>query len=230
MKEKLPSFEESIGRHSPSPSELRDSKDFAAKSDSVSCEVSDKERVCREIQGVGADVSTCDNHTFQVLSNCMLDEIKNATGVHTIGSGTGEIGSVAIVETLEQTDHAHQAEQFVEQPNVSQSLHISDVCPQGIKLWQELFNGVTCRLGWFHFPQRITKTLRKEHARFASSVAALSECLHCFDPNDLEEVKRCLKEGSLGKSRNGEACPQEKIDLKVKMHQKMCEFGLIPRR
>jgi hypothetical protein len=131
--EPLPSFENSIGRYSPSGSDLRDLKNSAAYSALVSTGVSDKDRACREIQSVGASKTISSDHTYRLLDNYIAADIENATCAHTIGVETGEVASVAIVLNKEQTQYAHQAEQFSERTNVSPKIHVSDICPQGLE-------------------------------------------------------------------------------------------------
>jgi hypothetical protein len=216
----LPSFQEWIGANSPSPSDLRDMKDLAAQSALVSTGVSDKDRVCREMQAVGASTTVCNDHTYAFLKNYIAEDIKNAKCGHTIGVDTGEIASVAIVINEEQICYAHQAEQFSRRPNVKPKVHVSDICPKGIKLWQKLFAGVTCQLGWFHFLQRITKTLRIEHHSYRLALAILQECVYWFDVGDLAHVKRCLEDGLLGRDNDGaEKCPSEKLESKAKKYR-----------
>ena len=216
----LPSFQDWIGANGPSASELRDMKDLAAQSASVSTGVSDKDRVCREMQAVGASTTVCNDHTYAFLKNYIPEDIENANCGHTIGVDTGEIASVAIVRNEEQTYYAHQAEQFSQRPNVKPKVHVSDICPKGIKLWQKLFVGVTCRLGWFHFLQRISKTLRLEHHSYRLAIAILQECVYWFDVGDLVvHVKRCLEDGLIGLD-NGEKCSSEKIESKAKKYRR----------
>jgi hypothetical protein len=219
ISEPLPSFQDWIGANSPSPRDLRDMKDLAAQSALVSTGVSDKDRVCREMQAVGASTTVCNDHTYAFLKNYIAEDIKNAKCGHTIGVDTGEIASVTIVRNEEQTCYAHQAEQFSQRPNVKPKVHVSDICPKGIKLWQKLFAGVTCRLGWFHFLQRMTKTLRIEHHSYRLAIAILQECVYWFDVGDLVHVKHCLEDGLLGRDNDGKKCPPEKLDSKAKKYR-----------
>ena len=150
-----------IGPWSPSGQDLRDLRNEAATSTLTSTGVSDKDRVCREIQSVGASKSTCNDHTFRVMSNYIPREVHGAKCLHTIGTETGEVASVAIVPDVGQHYYAHQAEQFSRRPNVNPIVHVSDICPKGTKLWKKLLSkgsfAIICCLGWFHFLQRITK-------------------------------------------------------------------------
>lgn len=108
----LPPFEDSIGRYGPSGQELRDLKDFAAQSTLLSTGVSDMDRVRREIQGVGATTTVCNDHTYATLRNYIAADIENAKCGHTIGVDSGEIASFVIVPDEKQIHYAHQAEQF----------------------------------------------------------------------------------------------------------------------
>jgi hypothetical protein len=112
----LPSLESWMTQYSPSGQQLRDMKDFAAHSSLTAYGVSDKERVCREIQSVGAQFTTCDDHTYATLGNYRAEDINNAKCVHTIGTETGEIASAVIVPSEEQKYYAHQAAQFCKAP------------------------------------------------------------------------------------------------------------------
>jgi hypothetical protein len=69
IKAGLPTFEDSIGRYSPSGEQLRDMKDAAAVSNFNSTGISDKDRCCREMQAVGANMTTSSDHTFAMIKN-----------------------------------------------------------------------------------------------------------------------------------------------------------------
>jgi hypothetical protein len=79
-------------------------KGAAAVSNFISTGISDKDRVCREIQAVGANMTTPSDHTFAMIKNYNQDEIPSGTCAHTIGTNTREVASVAIVESTEQKD------------------------------------------------------------------------------------------------------------------------------
>ncbi|CAJ1917928.1 unnamed protein product [Cylindrotheca closterium] len=218
--EPFPVYEDWIGQYSPSGKDLRDMKDVAAHSALISTGVSDKDRVCREIQSVGAKTTTCDDHTYAVLGNYRPEDIQNAKCAHSIGTETGEIASVVIVPSEEQTHYAHQAAQFSRRPNVCPKVHVSDICPRGTRIWNDIFSGcgITCRLGWFHYLQRITKTLVEDHELYRDAIRALQECLYYYDEGDLAAVMQQISAGNLGKV-DGKVCPEENQLKRAKQYR-----------
>jgi hypothetical protein len=156
------------------------------------------------------------------MSNYISKEVHGAKCAHTIGTETGEVASVAIVPDVGQQYYAHQAEQFSRRLNVNPIVHVSDICPKGTKLWKKLMSKgsftIICCLGWFHFLQRITKTLFEEHRHYKAAIHRLRECLYWFDTGDLEKVTRQIAAGNLGRM-DGEICPEEKRTEKAKDSQ-----------
>ncbi|CAJ1938409.1 unnamed protein product [Cylindrotheca closterium] len=194
-------------------------KDVAAHSALVSTRVSDKDRVCQEIQSVGAKTTTCDDHTYAVLGNYRPEDIQNAKCAHSIGTETGEIASVLIVPSEEQTHYSHQAAQFSGRPNVCPKVHVSDICPRGTSFLNDIFSGcgITCRLGRFHYLQRITKTLVEDHELCRDAIRALQECLYYYDEGDLAAVMQQISAGNLGKV-GGKVCPEEEQLKRAKQY------------
>lgn len=216
-----PTFEESIGnKFGLSGAYLRNLKDEASRSTLNSTGVSDYERVMREIQAVGCKVSVSSDHTFEVNKNYCAYEIDGAFATHVITVEDGQVASAVLVQNTKQEEYAHQAEQFALRPNVSPMVHFSDTCPNGTAFWKKLFRNVKCQLGWFHFLQRITKTLNKEHADWKQAIAELSECVYWRNPTDVAKVERCIQDGVIGRSRGRDGkllpCPRNKIKEKAK--------------
>jgi hypothetical protein len=116
----LPKLEDSIGLFSPSGEQLHvgDMRDTDVVSNLISTGISDKYRVPSEIEAVGANMTTPSDHTFAMIKNYNGDEIPSGACAHTIGTNTAEVLSVAIVESTEQKDYPHQAQQFSVRPNV----------------------------------------------------------------------------------------------------------------
>ena len=214
----MPTYKEFIGPYSPSGQDIRDLLDSAMQSPLNSTGVSEKERGIREMQGVGACKTTANDHTFKMISNWIAKEIDDAKCVHTIGVETGEIASAAIVPSVDQKYYAHQAEQFSRRPNVRPQVHVSDVCPNGTALWKKLFRNVAVCLGWFHFIQRISKTLLEGHRNYMKAIRKLQECLYWFDVGDLDKVKNQIAVGNLGRV-DGQICPEEKRLAKAKTYR-----------
>ena len=213
----LPAFEYAIGRYSPSGAELRDWKDAAACSNHTSTGVSDKDRACRELQGVGCKKNSSSDHTFAIKANYQ-DVTSDTACAHSIGNERGEMASICIVPDTKQISYAHQAEHCVGRDNWNPKCHTTDTCPSGNAFWKNRIRGVHCQLGMFHFLYRITKTLNKECSLWKESVAALQTCLYYFEESDLRAVERCLREGLLGKV-NGIPCIEEDVEAKARTYR-----------
>jgi hypothetical protein len=168
---------------------------------------------------VGANMTTTSDHTFAMIKNYKRDEIPSGGCAHTIGTNTGEVASAAIVETTEQNEYTHQAEQFSLPPNVKSKVHVLDTCPNGMGLWKKLFKNTMCALGLFHFMHhRILKMLRKEHKDFKVAVVSFQECICYLDQGEIEKVELCIKKGLLAKV-NGNKCPDANVKSKARTYQ-----------
>jgi hypothetical protein len=129
------------------------------------------------------------------------------------------VASVAIVESTEQKEYSHQAEQFCLRPNAKSKVHVLDTCPNGMGLWKKLLKNTNCALGLFHFMNRILKTLRKEHKDFKAATASLQESIYYLDPGDLEKVEQCIRKGLLAKGANGIKCPDANVKSKARTYR-----------
>ena len=212
----LPSFEDFIGRYSPTGWDLRELKNFAADSHLHSTGVSDRQRFRREIQSVGCDKNSASDHTFAFTSN--YNALPDKACGHTIGNNYGEIASIAIVKDTKQTSYAHQAEQCTLRPNWKPKVHTTDNCPAGIALWKKLNTGIRCQLGLFHYTYRITKTLNKECKLWRDALSELQTCIYYYEQDDVEKVKRCLRNGTLGTVDGNKVKPSD-IERKARSYR-----------
>jgi hypothetical protein len=74
-------------------------------------------------------------------------------------------------------------------------MHVTNNYPANKSFFMAIFGlGIVLRLGLFHFIQRITRTLRKEHINFGLAVALLSKCLYHEDCDDVQDVEFYLKQ------------------------------------
>ena len=169
------------GKYGPTGTQIRDL--FIEGKDSTlnSINISDRMRHIREIQSVGSKISTASDDTFAVLKNYISSQIPGAKAVHTINVETGELASAAIVSSTECTQWSHQTEQFSKRTNVNPKMHVTDNYPANSELFLAIFGNIILRLGLFHFVQRITRTLKKEHIDFPLAVGWLSSCLYYCD-------------------------------------------------
>ena len=89
-------------------------------------------------------------------------------------------------------------EQFSLQKNVNPKVHVTVDWPVNEDLFRIIYGvDIILRLGIFHFIQRITNTLRKEHDDFGVVCSKLSECIFFEDPGDVANVELELKHGRL---------------------------------
>jgi hypothetical protein len=129
---------------------FRDLYNEAAVSNLTSTGMSDHERHEREIQSVGCKFSTSSDHTFEALKNWTKKGIKNANGLFTMNTETGEVAVAVIVPSLKAEDRAHAAEQFARRKNVCPKVHYSDTWPASERFWKTIFGAyLVCRLGLF---------------------------------------------------------------------------------
>ncbi|KAK3242206.1 hypothetical protein CYMTET_48078 [Cymbomonas tetramitiformis] len=86
--------------------------------------------------------------------------------------------------------------------------HFTDNFPSCENVWGALWPWSTGRLDIFHWLKRISKTLRKNHAKFGVAVRELSEVVFWDNVNDLFEVCEALRKGTL----NGKVHDDDQIN------------------
>jgi len=101
------------------------------------------------------------DHTFDVLHN--YQKKLGASALWDVATETGEIATAALVPTTKTIHFAHAAQSLTRHPNFKPKVTHSDTCPNESEFWSLLFPNVEGRLGLFHYVQRITRTLRKNH-------------------------------------------------------------------
>ena len=116
-----------------------------------------------------------------------------------VGTETGELASHVIVPTIEGIYFAHAVEQFSLQKNVNPKIHVTDNWPVNKDLFRIIYGvGIILRLGIFHFIQRITNSLQKEHDDFGVACSELSKFIFFEDTGDVATVELELEHGRLG--------------------------------
>ena len=114
-----------------------------------------------------------EDHTHQVLKNYYRRKQLGAEALWDMATETGEIACAILVRSTKTTDMSHAAKQVQKRGRFSPKAMYSDRWPTKDTFWEVLFgNRLTGRLGLFHFIQRITRTLRKQHVDHASAVAS----------------------------------------------------------
>jgi hypothetical protein len=225
---RLPTFAECIGTYSPTPHEIRLFYKKAAESELTTTGISDNNRHKREIQSVSCQVSTASDHTFAALRNYKKTDLKGAQGIYTQNNENGEVAVAVIVPSLALSDHAHASEHFARRPNVNPRVHSSDTYPNFERFWKAIFGAqLDCRLGLWHFINRLYRTLRKNHVDFGTAVTALQECVTYDDTEDKNNVILALRKGTLGRRVHSNA---EIMSMKADDKQKWTKYSKYIRR
>jgi len=141
------------------------------------------------------------DHTHQVTKNYYEKKGLNATALWDVATETGEIAAAVLVPTTKTIHYAHAAAQLVRREAFKPAAMHSDTWPSKSDFWDLLFQKkLQGRLGLFHFIQRITRTLKKNHTDHFVAINALLTCIYQYNEQDYENLLRTLKEGSLSGS------------------------------
>ena len=65
------------------------------------------------------------------------------------------------------------------------------------------------RLGFYHFVQRIVKTLRQGHIDYGQAIWDLSMAIYEYEPKSYDELLEAFRNGYL---RNGKKCSESDIE------------------
>ena len=173
---------------------------------------SDKERHAREIQSVGSELIFAQDHAHEVTKNCYEKKSLGAQALWDVSTETGEIASAVLVPTTKTRHFSHAAKQLAKRSNFVPAAMYSDTWPVKSTFWETLFDGkVQGRLGLFHYIQRITKTLKKNHVDHFLAVTSLLKAIYRHNQEDYEKLLSALKNGTLSTKCSDE----EIVDLKA---------------
>jgi len=176
---------------------IRNTYDAASSSTHTPWKISDHDRHIHEIQKVGCQSIFAQDHTHKVTDNYYK---KNGLGSFTLwdcANENGEIASAVLVPSTKTIHFAHAATALTRRPTFTPVAMYSDAWPAKSDFWSLLFDPLHGRLGLFHYIQRLTRTLKKNHVDHFRAVNALLNCTcHCND-EDHENLLKALKEGSL---------------------------------
>jgi len=192
----LPPMREYFGIDAPSPAQLLEVYETARRSSLTLTGISDFDRSRREIQSVGCDLSFSLDHTHGVLKNYSGEVRANAKAVADAAIETGEIPFAVITPTTSTSDFAHAVEQFARRPNVSVKQVSTDTWPNKDAFWKMIFGpAIYGALGFFHFLNRIIRTMRDSHENFGPAVNELRACFIEPHPEDVAKVESALIKG-----------------------------------
>jgi len=117
-----------------------------------------------------------------------------------------------LVKSTSTIDLLHAAECLAHRRNFAPKVHFTDTWPVDEGLWYTLMPFTLGRLDIFHFMKRISSTLRATHERYGAALFALSCCIFQYNEDDIANVKRALRDGTL----NGKKHSNADIDELVK--------------
>jgi len=138
------------------------------------------------------------DHTHEVTKNCFHKKKLGVTALWDVSAETGEIASAVLVPTTKTMHFSHAASALTRREGFSPKAMYSDTWPAKTECWNTLFkSSLEGRLGSFHYTQRITKTLKKNHTDHFTSVNGLLNCIYHHNVDDYENLLRALKEGTL---------------------------------
>ena len=189
---------------------IRTTYDEASSASHTPWKISDHDRHTQEIQSVGCGLIFAQDHTFEVTKNYFQSKQIGAADLWDLATETGEIALAVLVPSTKTNECAHAATQLARRPAFKPSAKYSDTWPAMNIFWRLLFgDSLQGRLGLFHYIQRITKTLKKNHIDHFEATNNLRHCLYQYSANDYDNLLRSLKEGSLSGVKHSDADIQD---------------------
>jgi len=138
------------------------------------------------------------DHTHEATKNCHQKKKLGATALWDVSTDTGEIAAAVLVPSTKTTHFAHAAAALTRRKNFFPKAMYSDTWPVKCDFWNLLFKSkLEGRLGLFHYIQRITKTLKKNHTDHSMAIGGLLNCIYHYNVQDYENLLKALKEGTL---------------------------------
>ena len=216
LEEEPPPYVENIGYYvaccPPLGDSIRDAYDAASSNSNTPYGISDHDRHVREIQAVSCQLSFAQNHTHEVCKNYFQKRRIGANALWDVATETGAIASAALVPSTKASDFAHAAMSLTRRPTFQPSVMHSDAWPAKSDFWNATCgNELQGRLGLFHFIQRMTRTLKKNHIDHFQSITSLLNCICACNNEDHDNLLQALKEGTLSTKHSDE----DTLDLKA---------------
>jgi len=155
---------EYIRTYPPTGDGIRNTYDKACSNSHMPWNLSDHDRHVREIQKVGCRSIFAQDHTHKVTDNYYQKKSLGAFALWDCANENGEIASAVLVPTTKTIHFAHAAKALTRRERFTPSAMYSDTWPAKSTFWNLLFGDkLQGRLGLFHYIQRITRTLKKNH-------------------------------------------------------------------
>jgi len=201
QKEAPPKYVENHGyyirAYPPTGDGIRDAYDSACSSSHTPWGISDHDRHIREIQRVGCKSIFAQDHTHKVTDNYYQKKGLGAFALWDCANENGEIASAVLVPSTKTIHFSHAARALTRRVDFKPLAMCSDAWPAKSDFWDLTFRGLQGRLGLFHYIQRITRTLKKNHIDHFRSVNGLLNCIYHYNDDDHENLLKALKEGTL---------------------------------
>ena len=204
-----PPFRHVLGVYPPSGATIRSLYEDAERSTNNLNGLSNFNRYKLEIQSVVSKTAIAIDHTFQVIKNYCL---KGAQAMFTMNTESGEIATVAIVESTKADQVAHLVEQMVrKREGFKPKIIYTDTWPHNDEFWAMLFGAyIVGRLGLFHLIKRIVDTLNNRCDFYWKALVSLKSCLYSYDTNDENALLTSMKNGTF--LNNGKQMSEEDIE------------------
>jgi hypothetical protein len=152
--------------------------------------------------------------TFQVIKSFVLPGAKVS---FTMNTETGEIATMAIVESTSVDQIAHAVEQVHRRPNFSPKAIFTDTWPANKSFWTGIFGEIVGVLGLFHFMHRLLDTLRPTHSDYWEALDASRSSIYMYYSDDLRKLYKCLADGEM----SNKALPMSQSDISKMRHSKL---------
>ena len=202
----FPTFKEFVGNNlPPSGNSLRSVYVEAEYSHLQPYGYSNVERYTRELQSVNVGTEDCVafDHTFQTVKSYYRSSAKAVfTGCK---GSTREITSLLLVQSTKMVDVSHHLLQLTKKRDCFKPKVVyTDTIPNGIESWKSIFGqDVKCRLGLFHFMQRIVKTLESHCELFWKCLLDLKKCIYKYNEDNYNALIKALEDGTLSEDGVG---------------------------
>jgi hypothetical protein len=166
------------------------------------------------MQGVKCNLIFAQDHTHEVTKNYIQKKKLGIGGLWDVATETGEIACAVLVPSTKTSDFSHAATQLAKRSTFNPQAMYSDTWPCKNTYWEALLgHEVKGRLGLFHYIQRITRTLRKNHVDYFGAVSKLLHCVYFYNNDDYDSLLGALKDGSLS-STNTKYTDDEIAEMK----------------
>jgi len=199
-----------IRAYPPTGDGIRDAYNAACSSAHTPWQLSDHDRHVREIQKVGCQSIFAQDHTHKVVDNYYEKKGLGAFALWDCANENGEIASAVLVPTTKTIHYAHAATALTRRQSFQPKAMYNDTWPAMSLFWSILFQGLQGRLGLFHYVQRVTRTLKKNHADHFCAVNALLNCICHYHHDDHEKLLAALKNGTLSTKHTDDEISQLK--------------------